>query len=178
MNGDKLPVCKPCLEKKKQAGTPFECMSCHQWKAAEGFHYIQMGNRHLRRVCADCHDKRRCVGPCKLLKPVNDFTEDQWKKALKQQGKCKECMTRNCETKECNKCGEKRTREFFPSDSWRRLVGRICVECLPKNQTSRICIKCRKEKARKCFSGPAWEDATKRVCTDCLFKAHTSSTKP
>ena len=98
VNGDKLPVCKPCLEKKKkQAGTPFECMSCHQWKAAGGFHYMQMGNRHLRRVCADCHDKRRCVGPCNLLK--NDFTEDQWKKALKQQGKCKECMTRNCETK-------------------------------------------------------------------------------
>ena len=58
---DNRHCCKTCVEKKKAAGTPFECTSCHLRKSEAAF--AMKDSRQFfwsHRVCNDCDEKRIC----------------------------------------------------------------------------------------------------------------------
>ena len=80
---DGCSVCRKCVEAKKSAGTPLECMGCHSWKAlsafAESDHHFR---RFLHRRCFDCSALREC-SECKIAKGSN--------------GVCAACLARGIE---------------------------------------------------------------------------------
>ena len=103
---DKLSCCKTCVEKQKEAGTPYECANCHIWKSEAAFDANVLSYRHFRRVCKDCDEKRVC-GKCGKLCSKIDFTDGEWKHAAWTQSKrgvCHKCMKYNAKVKRCSNC--------------------------------------------------------------------------
>ena len=48
--------CKECLDSKKKAGTPYQCVHCGEWQSDAGFSNLQ--KRNLQKICISCWDKR------------------------------------------------------------------------------------------------------------------------
>ena len=69
---DEMHRCIACMEKKREAGTPFECMNCFEWKSASAFDDKNL-QRYAHRVCTDCIEKRPCIA-CGVAKVQEDFT--------------------------------------------------------------------------------------------------------
>jgi hypothetical protein len=162
---DGMHCCKACVEKKKEAGTPYECTNCHLWKAADAFHLQDLGGQRSRRVCKDCDEKRKCSGPCESAKSKGDFSEAEWRKASFGQGVCLVCMRRNRSTNQCNRCLLEKPREAFSNWAWKREAERVCSECLQKD--TRQCKECGRQKPRAAFSSSAWTHEDERKCLAC-----------
>ena len=74
---DAMSCCKKCLQKKKDAGMPYECMSCHFWKAEKAFNPGDLDYRRQNRVCSDCKNQRTCC-KCGAKKSEDGFSEHAW----------------------------------------------------------------------------------------------------
>ena len=89
------PVCSECVRSKRDAGTPFQCTQCQQWKEENGFSNT---NRNFRttntRVCLRCVEKRLCAGTCAQWLPESGFSAHQWLCARRpsMKAKCLTCM--------------------------------------------------------------------------------------
>ena len=105
---DDRRFCSGCVKAKKKAGTPFECANCLLWKPGAAFSKNVEYVRADRRVCSDCVERRKCRA-CGVAKNETAFTRKEWKEAGKSsdQGRCKECMQRNQETKVCSVCQQR-----------------------------------------------------------------------
>ena len=45
--------CKACIKGMEEAGTPFVCYRCDEWKAGEKYSAYQL-KRQRKRICVDC----------------------------------------------------------------------------------------------------------------------------
>ena len=91
--------CCLCVEEKKTAGTPWECVECGYWKVPDCFEPGQLTHNSTNtRVCKDCIEVRVC-GRCGENKTEEEFTKDEWRRASRdplgqksiRQGKCRAC---------------------------------------------------------------------------------------
>ena len=73
---DEMHRCTACVDKQREAGTPFECMNCFEWKPAIAFEEKNL-HRYMHRVCTDCIEKRQCIA-CGVAKTQEDFTSTEW----------------------------------------------------------------------------------------------------
>ena len=157
---DEMHRCNACLDKQREAGTPFECTTCFQWKAAAAFDEQNM-RRYAHRVCVDCIEKRVCIA-CGTAKVQDDFTASEWLHTMKhrsgrQQGRCKECMARNKPQAALRRCrGDcqqlKPEADFTPTE-WleaaKQRTGRqqgACKTCMSRNKAQKICSACKEAK--------------------------------
>jgi len=104
---DKLHFCQKCVSQRVAEGTPLRCNKCGFWKSKESFSQkYQHALALCTRVCANCIETRRCR-ECGEPKEEHDYTRSEWIRcgeANTKQGKCKTCMKRNRETKQCSNC--------------------------------------------------------------------------
>ena len=157
---DALSCCKKCLEKKKEAGTPFQCSRCFFWKAPDSFRFKQLYSWLPHRVCADCVDVRQC-NKCQVAKEESEFSKFAWTHPAGRI--CKACV--KPEELECCKCKKKKAAAEFSAYAWRTPKDRICTACARPEE--RDCVRCRKKKAAATFSAYAWTHASGRICTAC-----------
>ena len=104
---DCVHYCKGCCHAKIQAGTPLECITgCGQWKAKAAFTETQQ-KKTIHRICIDCEDFGVCK-ECGLTKRPTEFTANELDMSRKagNRGRCRNCMQRNQETKQCSLCKE------------------------------------------------------------------------
>ena len=181
---DNLSVCKECVAEKKKKGTPLRCNNCGLWKAEASFSDGQQhGMRLLRRVCTDCMERRQC-SKCHERKFEKDFTPGEWKNALYTQrdGKCMQCMARNCESKACaGGCGRTLASNFYTKRMWRENPAeRKCLACMPKCARGQWrCIECKDVKSKNEFSDWLAPRARKvndgmARCNICKARQHAS----
>ncbi|CAK0868048.1 unnamed protein product [Prorocentrum cordatum] len=159
---DGLRVCTVCLEDKKRAGTPWQCMDCGLWKCQEAFHASQHHPPKLTtRRCVDCPERRSCR-VCEHRKYEQAFARHQWELAGNSRGRggmCAECE----ELKKhlvCGRCKESKIATHFA----KRDVDDV----------ERWCDKCKREAA---FSRRMWNDVAdkQRKCETCVKKAKVKS---
>ena len=154
---DKLSCCRACVEKQKEAGTPYECANCHIWKTESAFAEKDLSYR-FRRVCKDCDEKRVCRGQCGLALSKDAFTDQEWREALlpkSTRGKCLECMERNKPEKTCKKCKKlKLVSQFSTRMKKEAEEDWVCLSCQRRRSKSNtwICIACKTSKAKSDFS--------------------------
>jgi len=121
---DERRFCKACVEQKTKEGTPYECLTCHFWKAGEAFSDEQR-SKYVHRHCMDCVEKRKCI-ECEQLLPETKFTHNEWKMGLQagRQGRCKDCMKHHKETKSCCKCDKLFDVDGFGEWQWEKSIMR------------------------------------------------------
>lgn len=154
---DDLSVCKECLKEKKSSGTPFRCNNCGLWKSDASFLSSQHhGMSLLTRVCKDCKERRRCP-ECHENKYEHEYSAFEWQKAAwaKKDAKCKDCMSRNRELKQCaGQCGRKLAIKAYTKRMWEAdEEERKCLSCMSKCPRGHWrCIGCKGVKVVKEFS--------------------------
>ncbi|CAK0869607.1 unnamed protein product, partial [Prorocentrum cordatum] len=127
---DGLRVCSLCLEGKKSAGTPWQCMECGIWKGQDAFHASQHHSSKLTsRRCVDCPERRKCVA-CEVRKYEGAFVQYQWEKSANL--RCKGGMRVECDELKkrlrCFRCEEEKlAREFLKLGAHNE--ARLCTEC-------------------------------------------------
>ncbi|CAK0792868.1 unnamed protein product, partial [Prorocentrum cordatum] len=150
---DGLRVCSVCMEDKKRAGTPWQCMECGLWKCQEAFHASQHHPSKLTtRRCVDCPERRSCR-VCEDRKYEQAFAALQWDKA--GNARCKGGMCLECEELKkhltCSRCGQQKLPVEFAK-----------AEQVNDEPTCKACKKSQREveKARA-------EEAKRVVCSAC-----------
>ncbi|CAK0893135.1 unnamed protein product [Prorocentrum cordatum] len=150
---DGLRVCSVCMEDKKRAGTPWQCMECGLWKCQEAFHASQHHPSKLTtRRCVDCPERRSCR-VCEDRKYEQAFAAFQWDKA--GNARCKGGMCLECEELKkhltCSRCGQQKLPVEFAK-----------AEQVNDEPTCKACKKSQREveKARA-------EEAKRVVCSAC-----------
>jgi hypothetical protein len=180
------PLCKACVQKLQEQGTPYRCTRCRQWFAKESFADSSLSHNGRQKLCRGCvanHVRACCI--CNKDKPSTDSTDAMWKKVVSPH-KCKECMlgrTCICE-KPRTQCkfavGEwikpdaqracikkkKAKLQFSRQQSSRNATDRLCCDCDRKR-----CSQCNKEKGYKDFSHAIWDwdvGSPELLCTQCV----------
>ena len=152
---DERCFCKACVAQKMEEEIPYECLTCHFWKAGGAFS-DQQQRSYAHRRCMDCVEKRKCKD-CEQLLPETKFTHHEWIMAprAKGQGRCKDCMQRSKETKSCCRCDNLFDVDGFAELQWRKnSATRVCKKCVqPKlPRGSWRCVECKDVKAKAEFS--------------------------
>ena len=160
---DAFSCCKKCLQRKKDAGTPYECLSCHFWKSEACFASNTIDSRDCsgRRICTDCKN----VLPCKKCgdrKGPEFFSETGWKVSFKRI--CMTCV--RPDVKKCILCKEEKGKGEFSPDAWDHLARRRCKECVRPGVKK--CIQCKEDKGESEFFRHAWEHPDDRMCKRCV----------
>ena len=164
------PVCSECVRSKRNAGTPFQCTQCQQWKEENGF---SSTNRNFRttntRVCLRCVEKRLCTGKCAEWLPESRFSAHQWLCARRpnMKAKCLTCMPNQHLLWTCVKCNWKQPQEDFAQwttkhadNAWlKRPICNWCMELPVEDQTWK-CGCCKKESTRTGFYALAPREET------------------
>ena len=161
---DRRSHCNDCVEHYKDVGTPLECNACDLWKSLSAFDESQRHHRQVEsRTCLDCVETNECI-VCKKTKTKTDFTEQEWTNvrvatavSRYRQGKCRECMTRNKETKQCKGCGIEKREEDYTEAAWKDwraeddARGR-CKKCMTRNKEIKECKGCAKEQREEAYT--------------------------
>ena len=180
---DEKHRCTACVEKKREEGTPFECMNCFLWKSASAFDEKNL-QRYVHRVCVDCIEKRACI-ECGVAKVQEEFTPREWIETTKhtrgrQQGRCKACMTRNKPQqalRQCiGQCGQLKPQSEFTPAEWAEAAkhrsgrerGR-CKACMARNQLQKVCSMCGKSKEESEYKSKKeyMKSGEDRACKEC-----------
>ena len=180
---DQYRGCRQCVEKKSEAGTPYECMMCHFWKSADAFRNDDL-KCWVHRICMDCNEKRVCLA-CGMPKAMDEFTAAEWVEAAKtrKRGKCKNCMRHGQTVKLCSKCNQRKDESQFAPDQFKRSANiRRCLECQRHRSSPSLwkCNVCKTSQLQSNFS--QWLSARKNKtkvngaqrCNNCTDKRHHS----
>ena len=174
------PVCKDCIAANKLAGFPLQCTMCELWKSEVAFSIANKNYRNTNmRVCLQCVETRLCAGPCGKRLPEENFTDNQWWRARREnlQGKCRDCMRMHT----CQECYQKVLQENF--SKWLAENGdkhhSVCNRCLetrgPKRKTGCwLCDDCKNQKSKE-TGFTKWKSLhtvsfakRKHICDECI----------
>jgi hypothetical protein len=175
---DGFAVCKACVQRKKDAGAPYECGSCHIWKSEAAFPFSQLHYQRSHRVCKDCDDRRKCK-TCGEYKLEKEFSGHAWKHPSDRF--CKTCV--RPEVHKCERCGFEKNEGDYSKFAWRSPADRVCKACSKHLVGLWQCIGCKERLEKSSFS--QWlspradktkKDGTAR-CNKCKDEAAKSSRK-
>ena len=166
--------CKICEKALSRDGERKECYgNCKQWYGCEEYDVEQWGKRSgMPRFCNNCSETRRCRGKCRKWLTKGQFTDAEWKYALKHastRGRCTQCMHRNREEKPCSLCYVKLEEVHFSPKQWRTSDGkRKCKKCM-KHVEVKACTKCNENLPRAAYTSELMWKAIlgKRYCWEC-----------
>ena len=181
---NKRRFCKTCVAKYKAEGTPLECTMCCRWEPEDAFaERYRKPNSINTRVCNNCIERRVCRG-CGDAKIFTDFSPGEWEHAAYQaseQGKCRDCIKYNRQTKPCSKCKRNGKVPYkfmyegnFSKNQWETCdEERLCIRCAKPQ--SRIgwwkCVQCKVEKEKKNFA--KWRATRKNDRKDHTSRCNT-----
>ena len=161
---DAFSCCKKCLQqKKKDAGTPYECLSCHFWKPEACFASNTKDPRDCsgRRICTDCKNVLPCK-KCGVRKGPEFFSETGWKYFRKII--CRTCVHPG--VRKCIQCKEEKGAGEFSLHAWKHPEDRKCKK--RARPDAKKCIQCKEEKGEGEFSPGAWDHLARRRCKKCV----------
>ncbi|CAK0846477.1 unnamed protein product [Prorocentrum cordatum] len=170
---DGLRVCSVCLEDKKRAGTPWQCMECGLWKCQEAFHASQHHPSKLTtRRCVDCPERRSCR-VCEDRKYEQAFAAFQWDKA--GNARCKGGMCLECEELKkhltCSRCGQQKLPvEFAKAEQVNDEPTCKACKKSQREKDMKTCAVCEKAQRQDCFSDWMWNGVADlhRKCKRCV----------
>ena len=133
------------------------------------------------RAGTDYIEKRPCIA-CGVAKRQEDFTPREWLETTKhrsgrQQGRCKDCMTRNQALKVCSRCGEAKPESAYKSkkEYMKTADDRACKACSGKRRGVWTCVKCKKAEPPDAFS--KWLEKRKSKYNDGKARCNACKTQ-
>jgi hypothetical protein len=157
-NNAEDPLCKACVKRLEEQGTPYRCTRSRQRFVKESFAASFLKHDAGQKVCRGCvaHHVRACC-ICKKDKPSTDFANSMWPKMLSQ-SKCEECVL----GRTCCVCEKPQTECKFVVGEWIKPdAQRTCIQCAKHR-----CSMCKKRKANCGFLVTA-RNAANYLCYDC-----------
>ena len=111
--------CKVCVATRKRTGTPYLCILCRKWCAAEQFAFSTPLHGTQRQKCKTCLNVQTstCVS-CGKEKSRSEFASSHWKQR-KSARKCIVYMSgRKCSNFAV--CGTQGNQRFFSAEEWKK----------------------------------------------------------
>ena len=157
-------ICRDCLKRYKENGTPFQCMVCGKWRPQEAFDRNQWHHGKLStRRCVDCPEVRQCKR-CGDRKGYSCFDMEQLEMAGRaggSKGHCSQCWNWVHHAK-CPGCEQELPRVNFSKEAFKKTwewsrgdagdqdakPQSQCKDCAAK-ETSRKRSVAQKERPRK-----------------------------